>query len=888
MAQIQLSGSVGVPGSAPILGSYNVVFSTNAPHTMSAAEYSNYFLDVTGTLSSPQNLIAPLTQGQSFIVQNNTTGGQSITIIGSSGTGITITNGQTLTVVCDGTNYLTTSGTSFTAGGDLSGSNTDQTVIAIQGNSVYAETLGSSEDGYALIWNADGYWLATPISSGTTVTGTGLWYNSSGVLNSAAITLTGDVSEGALSSGHVPLTVIGLDGTPIVITTLTTGNGLSYNGTDWVNSALNLAGGSAYVTGALPVTNLAHGTSAQVLMSNGTPATTWTTISGDVSITATGATTVTALQNNAVASGTLTSAQDGYVLSWNGTNWSAVPASSTVVVGQNYSFSNTSSDISTYDQLLDNATGSQNTLTAASSSSSKVLIKAFATPVANPNVDFIDAGLWVFNFYAYASLTGAFTTVLIFDVYTRTSGGSETLLFSATSQNIQVTSAQLYTLMYNYQSGTAIPNTDRIVIKVSAQSSNAVSTTVSFVFDGTTMASLVQTPITGSALQLGGDVTGTTSANTVVAIQGNTVTSGALVEGDLLIASSTSNWATTAVTGDVSFSAVTPGLTTVLNIHGASVPIAGSLTTGNTLYVSGSSALSYGALNLAGGAGYVTGNLPVGNIAPGTSAQVLMSNGTPATTWTTISGDATVSATGAITNVSARGGDILFNSGGASIEFISTVTNPSLFQQTISTASATGNSLTIQAQNATGTNSTGGALFLTSGTGTALDGYVWLQCGGVNVLELEAAAGTDDGYVSSGQVVRFSGQESVFASNTTAPIYALSNTITTTDGYTHDVISFSPPTNTNSRWSVSAIARDQSNSNDFGVDLAIFQVRNVAGVLALNPTSPAMVNMIPSSGQGSCALGVIIVGTQVIIQVTGEGAGETMDWNVIAQAVSVM
>src|SRR5271166_3684659 len=51
----------------------------------------------------------------------------------------------------------------------------------------------------------------------------------------------------------------------------------------------------------------------------------------------------------------------------------------------------------------------------------------------------------------------------------------------------------------------------------------------------------------------------------------------------------------------------------VVNIHGAAVPIAGSLVTGNVLQVTGSSILSYAPVNLAGGSNYVTGMLPTAN-----------------------------------------------------------------------------------------------------------------------------------------------------------------------------------------------------------------------------------------------------------------------------------
>src|ERR1700678_3977588 len=145
MGSIPLSGSIGVPGNVFILGNTNVVFATDANHLLTSTEYTNQFLEVTGTISTTRQLIAPLTQGQVFIVQNNVSDGYSITIGGSSGAIVTITNGETLSVVCDGTNYLGTTGTSFVAGGDLTGSNTDQTVVSLTGSSgtvsVIAETL---------------------------------------------------------------------------------------------------------------------------------------------------------------------------------------------------------------------------------------------------------------------------------------------------------------------------------------------------------------------------------------------------------------------------------------------------------------------------------------------------------------------------------------------------------------------------------------------------------------------------------------------------------------------------------------------------------------------------------------------------------------------------
>ena len=70
-----------------------------------------------------------------------------------------------------------------------------------------------------------------------------------------------------------------------------------------------------------------------------------------------------------------------------------------------------------------------------------------------------------------------------------------------------------------------------------------------------------------------------------------------------------------ALTGDVTASGSGSVAATVARINGATVPAAGALTTGNGPYVSGASALTYSALNLAGGAGWVTGLLPAANQA---------------------------------------------------------------------------------------------------------------------------------------------------------------------------------------------------------------------------------------------------------------------------------
>lgn len=75
---------------------------------------------------------------------------------------------------------------------------------------------------------------------------------------------------------------------------------------------------------------------------------------------------------------------------------------------------------------------------------------------------------------------------------------------------------------------------------------------------------------------------------------------------------------------------------------------------------------------------------------------------------------------------------------GVNATFLTGVSSPTISQADNTTASATGQALTIQAQNATGTTSVGGNLILTSGTGTSINGFVQLQSGGTTVAQVSS------------------------------------------------------------------------------------------------------------------------------------------------------
>jgi hypothetical protein len=109
--QVPVNGTLGTNGIFPLINSPAVVFATDADHTMTYPEMSGSsgFLRVTSSVSltATRNLIAPMIVGFNWAIENATTGGHSIQVIGATGTGVTIPSGYTMPVYCDGTNYVT-------------------------------------------------------------------------------------------------------------------------------------------------------------------------------------------------------------------------------------------------------------------------------------------------------------------------------------------------------------------------------------------------------------------------------------------------------------------------------------------------------------------------------------------------------------------------------------------------------------------------------------------------------------------------------------------------------------------------------------------------------------------------------------------------------------
>lgn len=102
------NNNVGILLEQAITGVQSIVM-LNANYTLSnyngtSDEARNAVLVVTGTNSAVYKVIAPLVN-KTYIVSNQTTGGYSITIGGATGAAVTIPNGITAQVYCDGTNF---------------------------------------------------------------------------------------------------------------------------------------------------------------------------------------------------------------------------------------------------------------------------------------------------------------------------------------------------------------------------------------------------------------------------------------------------------------------------------------------------------------------------------------------------------------------------------------------------------------------------------------------------------------------------------------------------------------------------------------------------------------------------------------------------------------
>jgi hypothetical protein len=205
--------NIGMPDSNYTMTNFNGV----------ADEARNAVLVLTGTLTAQRNLIAPLVE-KTYIIKNSTTGGFGVQIIGSSGTGVVIPNGQTTSVYCDGTNFYslnTGSADNFSVSGNLAVTGTTTLTGALAGTTgVFSGAI-----------------------SGTTITGTNHIGPGTGLTGTAANFTAGRISV-ALNSDGTNYNVPFLSGNSVLY------NGsLAFNPANGYLQATRFVGSGAGLTG---------------------------------------------------------------------------------------------------------------------------------------------------------------------------------------------------------------------------------------------------------------------------------------------------------------------------------------------------------------------------------------------------------------------------------------------------------------------------------------------------------------------------------------------------------------------------------------------------------------------------------------------------------------
>jgi hypothetical protein len=139
---ITTNTNLGTAIEEAITGRATADFPTDADLTLgytdsnAAQTFRNLILNVTssGSLTVTRNLIVPTIEKQ-YLIENNTTGGQSIVVKTSAGTGVTVPNGRKVHVYADGTNVVVAFDFVNLAGGTATLS-----ALTVTGNPVFSST----------------------------------------------------------------------------------------------------------------------------------------------------------------------------------------------------------------------------------------------------------------------------------------------------------------------------------------------------------------------------------------------------------------------------------------------------------------------------------------------------------------------------------------------------------------------------------------------------------------------------------------------------------------------------------------------------------------------------------------------------------------------------
>lgn len=165
-----------------IVGYGNPVYASNANLTLTYTDTNAtqvaraLVLNVTSavSLTATRELVVPTIQKQ-YIVQNNTTGGQSITVKTSSGTGITVPNGRKAHLYVDGTNVVQMFD-----------------FVDINGGAIDGTPIGSASASTGAFTTVTGTWSGNPIAIASG--GTGATTKTAGFNALSPLTTLGDTA----------------------------------------------------------------------------------------------------------------------------------------------------------------------------------------------------------------------------------------------------------------------------------------------------------------------------------------------------------------------------------------------------------------------------------------------------------------------------------------------------------------------------------------------------------------------------------------------------------------------------------------------------------------------------------------------------------------------
>lgn len=667
--------------------------------------------------------------------------GDTAVSIGTPGSGVILYSvaGVLNIKQSDGTTVVVQNGSgtpSGSAGGDLSGTYPNPAVAKINGNPVSTQSLGAGQDGYVLTWsNSDGYYKA---------------------MQSSSFTAGGDLS-GTSSSQNV----IKIQNRSINSAAPSDADALVWSQSDgyWrpsakvapsraVNSGTGLSGGGDLSTDRTlsVVYGTISGTAAQGNDSRLSDSRTPTgSASGDLSGTYPGP-TVAKINGNPVTAQSLGAGQDAYVLTWSNADGyykaAVIPTqTATGSAGGDLSGTYPNPTVAKINGISVSSGPSANQVLVATSGTTSAwqqILNAQIDPSAAIAYSKLNLSGGIVNADVNASAAIDGTKI-------SPNFGSQNVLTSGSVTGASIVGNSLD----RSASGTlVIGGTNATGVTLGSGSAN---TTIAgnLIVNGTT------TTINSNVVDVSDKIIHVNHSTGVVGVPSG-ITGYSVHRGSTDGVTDRDHaglfWDETNSTFKLAYN--TAGDDATL---GSNLPIVASgatlsgMTSGRVVTVSTSGLLVdtavLSASNLPSLAGDVTGSITSNTVTKirGNAAKVetlgaandgyvfMWNNGNSQWESTKYAGDITGNPGASV--VSAISGSSPIAITPAALQWLNTTTTPSLKQADNTTNSATATSMTVQAQNATGTSATGGDLVLTSGTGTSVAGNVTVQAGGTTIVQ---------------------------------------------------------------------------------------------------------------------------------------------------------